>query len=214
MKKSPLILLAGICLLFSACILPRPVEDRTRFYLLEAPADDHHSGTPTTYHDPGEEGLVLGLRRIRVADYVQTPGMVVRTGEGQLRYASYHRWAESLDRGAARLLREELRRKPAITSVYFFPEAGRETVDFEVEVQLLACDAVERDDGTGGYLFRASWSVYDPDEGRLIATGDFAKRGNWQPGDYAAFARAISRAGSELGNEIAEALETLAAGEG
>ncbi len=201
--------LMGICFLLSACLLPRPVEDRTRYYLLEASGVNEFAGTEARYLDPDEAGLAIGLRRIRVADYINVPSIVVRNTDGQLRYTHYQRWAEGLDRGTARLLREVLRRDTAITSVYFFPEAGREFVDFELEVQLLACDAIEREDGSGGYFFRAYWSIFEPESGGVIATGDFVRRGDWQPGDYPAFARAISRVGTEFGNEISEVLQTL-----
>ncbi len=205
----PILGLLGIPVLLSACLLPRPVEDRTRYFLLEASGVEELTGSAARYLDPDEPGLAIGLRRVRVADYINVPSIVVRNSDGQLRYTHYQRWAEGLDRGAARLLREVLRRDAAITSVYFFPEAGREFVDFEVEVQLLACDAIERDDGSGGYFFRAYWSIFDPESGGVIATGDFVRRGDWQPGDYSAFARNISRVGTEFGNEISEALLTL-----
>ena len=201
--------LIGISFLLSACLLPRPVEDRTRYYLLEASGVDELAGSAARFMDPDDAGLVIGLRRVRVADYINVPAIVVRNTDGHLRYTHYQRWAEGLDRGTARLLREVLRRDTAIKSVYFFPEAGREFVDFEVEVQLLACDAIEREDGSGEYFFRAYWSVFEPESGGVIATGDFVRRGDWQPGDYAAFTRAISRVGTEFGNEISEALQTL-----
>ncbi len=192
--------LLWLMVFMTGCTLTRPVSDPTRFYILEAlePQPAAESREDAT----GFEGLAVGLRRVQLADYFNTPAIVVRTGENTLRYSNFNRWAEGLDRGTARILRESLRHHPAVASVLLFPEASREPVKYEVEVFLALCEAVEKPDGEGAFRFAADWKIYETERRAMVSRGEFTREGNWEPGDYAAFARSVSGACAELGRKI------------
>ncbi len=197
----------GGVVVMSACTLTRPITDPTRYYLLASVEFEEEAGRGDEH--PAGEPLSVGLRRIQVTDYFNTPAITVRTGENSLRYSEFNRWAESLDRGASRIVREQLRGDPFVGSILLFPEASREEVNYEVEIHLLACEAVEHPDGSGSYSFRAFWMIYDGVERSIESGGEFTRTGDWSRGDYAAFARSISGACSELGREIARQLREL-----
>jgi uncharacterized lipoprotein YmbA len=50
----------------------------------------------------------VGLRRVVVAPYLESPGLVLETAPGEVRAARYHEWAEPLDQGVRLYLRAEL----------------------------------------------------------------------------------------------------------
>ncbi len=51
--------------------------------------------------------LVL-IEPIILAEYLRRKGLVIQKNEYQIQISNIHRWAEELDRGTARLIREEL----------------------------------------------------------------------------------------------------------
>src|SRR5690606_1710675 len=106
--------LAGVLFLGSGCGF-RPVIDTARFYVLNL--DDYEADS----EGDSASGSVVGMARLSVARYLDSPGIAVREGANRIMYSQSHRWAESLEYGVARLLVEALQREPAVKRVVAYP---------------------------------------------------------------------------------------------
>src|SRR5690606_23086103 len=90
-------ILAGIAVwAFSGCSVLSPVKDSTQYFLLDIPEYEAVTVTPV------ENPKTVGLGRVRVARYLESPGMAVRERGHAVIYSSRHRWAEPLDASIGR----------------------------------------------------------------------------------------------------------------
>jgi uncharacterized lipoprotein YmbA len=141
--------------------------------------------------------------------------MVVRGRQGEIHYEENHRWAERLDEGVARLVREGLLSQPTVGMVYPSPFPIDEPRDFDVTVEIVRCEG--RWDPAGGATaaFAATIEIYraggdhsvilrktfSPPAAAWIAV----KQASAQP-DYGTLANLLGDEVNAMAKEIAAAL--------
>ncbi|MYM64570.1 membrane integrity-associated transporter subunit PqiC [Pseudomaricurvus sp. HS19] len=89
------LLTAALCLLLSGC-LNGPSAPATRYYLLRADT--------TTAAQPRD----LALAEVRLAAYLQQPGLVMVTDGNEILIARHHQWAEPLSQSLPLFLSRQL----------------------------------------------------------------------------------------------------------
>lgn len=173
-------------LAFAGCnILPEAQADNARYYVLESSA---------TAGAADARVVRLGLRRVEVPAYLKAKAMVVRTGNNELRYADNARWAEPLEAGITRVLRDHLAAQAAV-STYPFPAQTER--DFDVTVQIAAAEG--HDDGV---RFMATFELVRVSDAAVVARRTFtAPPARWN-GDHAQLAAQLSVAVAGLATEI------------
>lgn len=125
-----------------------PKEDPSQFYVLASPAGEQPTST---------SALVLGLGPITIPEYLKRPQMVTRATEHQVTLSEVHRWAEDLEAGFSRVLKEELQRATGARQVRIFPWPITRKVQYVVEV-----DVTRFEGGPGGSVsLWAIWRVLD-----------------------------------------------------
>ena len=151
--------LAGrlLCVLFSCalsgCSFLQPGADPTRFYVLTDPS-------PPSERVVGGESKrwKVGLRPVEVPAYLQGKAMVVRSGTNEIQFADFDRWAEPLDQGISRVIKEMLSGAPNVETVTSNSHGG-DTLDYEVAIRLLACEGLRIKKGAGTIRFAMTWEV-------------------------------------------------------
>ena len=111
-------------------VIPTSPPDATRYYVLTTtPAHPAAAtaGAPTR----------VSLRSIDVPSFLHGKAMQVRQAGNEIHYAEEARWAESLEAGLSRVLREDLEGRGGIAHVVSSPG---EDHDFEIAVRLLRCE--------------------------------------------------------------------------
>jgi len=87
----------------SSCSFLQPNADPTKFYVLTTP------NAPSQSTNAGQFARwKIGLRSIEMPAYLQTKLMVVRTGTNEIHFVEFDRWAEPLDEGISRVMKEAL----------------------------------------------------------------------------------------------------------
>jgi len=195
------VLLLGALAAFAldGCALLRPHADPTRFYVLTAP-----SAPP----EPAAEGEFkrwrVGLRLVEVPTYLRTKFMVVRTGTNEIHFADFDRWAEPLDQGISRVLKETLGSARNVENVALNSH-GDDSLDYEVTIQILACHGMRVPKGQSSIRFAATWAV------RAIGTnspaikhgGFTADAADWDGNNYSQLATQLSVAVAAAGKALA-----------
>lgn len=180
-----------------------PVVDATQFYVLNT-ADYRPASTVGA-----GEGAVLGLARVQIARYLDTPGMAIRERRNRMTYSQTHRWAESLEYGVARMLAETLRQEPAVAHVVTYPAQLRPLPDYELHVALLRAEGVIGPSGARA-VFQASWELRAGRDDEVVASGQVREEDlSWNGEDYEQLAASISEGTVALSRQVAEAVEGL-----
>ena len=84
----------GMGLALAGCVrLLEPRQSDIQYYVLGTP-----DANIETMQQHDTTHIALGLRRVRIADYLDSPALVTRRGAHAIRFAEFHRWGEDLDR--------------------------------------------------------------------------------------------------------------------
>lgn len=189
----------------AGCNLPTAQPDPTRFYLLSAPGAAPAAATVAD----GVRAATLGLCRIELPAYLRSPAVVLRPGGTEVVRVRDARWAEPLEQGLARLLRETLLTQPGVRAVVAYPAPQAALPQYEVSVRVLACEGVAGPEGRRA-RFAAAWEIRATAAGAgaaPVATGVFeSATAEWPEGGYAALTAKLGEAVAALGRELAAAL--------
>jgi uncharacterized lipoprotein YmbA len=189
---------AAALLALTGCnLIPPSTPDATRYYVLTT--------TPAKPAAAPAEGphWRISLRTIEVPSFLRGKAMQVRSGGNEIHYAEEARWAESLEFGLGRVLRESLEGRGEIAHVV--ANAG-EDPDFDVAVRVLRCEG-DRDAKVA--RFSAVVEVYAPRLGaELRARDTFVIEVPGWDGNYGQLAAKLSQAVDGLAGNIVTLLGT------
>jgi len=151
--RSGLISLLALSAVLTGCnVIPAAQTDPTKFYILSASA-----GQPTEAAPAGAQKKVrLGIRTIEVATYLKSPEIVVRSGSNEVRMQDYARWAEPIQAGVTRLLREQLAGGANVARVDLQPFPLDQPRDYDVAITILHCEGATGGAEGRGARFEAS----------------------------------------------------------
>jgi uncharacterized lipoprotein YmbA len=179
---------------FACSILPRP--EQTRFYVL--------SVVPHTVDPPAAARPRVGLGPITLPTYLDRPQLVTRMRSSELFLSETERWAEPLEDGFARVLREDLEGVlgPHSVVLHPWPVDAPPALALSVDVERF-----ERLAGQTVALW-ARWTLRDETTGRVLATGErwFTEGPKDESTEAAvlALSRTIGALAVELGHAIDE----------
>lgn len=183
----------ALCGLLLACGGPAP--QRT-LYLLRGPVNAQHGRL--------EAPRAIGLGPLRVASYLDQPGLVIETEGRQVQPARLHNWAEPLDEGLRHLLGAELAR--ALGYPLLGDSMPRSAWDYAVDVQ------VERLHGTmGGEAVLGARYRITPATGAAAEFG-FTQTAALPSEGYAGLVDAEAALVASLADAIARSLQELGSG--
>ncbi len=180
--------------LAGGCAWQRPKADPTEFFVLQA--------RPDAPRATGRRAVVE-LADIDVPAYLQNPRMAVRSGETEVSFDEFKRWAEPLSRGVARVITEDL---AGVADVRPAPVANP-APDLRLTVRLSSFEGRLDAGGAGSILVAASWELKNR-EGSLKRGRFTASPAAWDGKDYSRLAALQSDALSALCEELRRALVT------
>jgi uncharacterized lipoprotein YmbA len=195
-------LVAALSLL-TACSIPLPTAqpDTTRYYLLSSAAV-----RPGAKAETASKPSVLGVRNVEIPSYLRNKSFAIRSHANEVTFLDLVRWGEPLDQGIARVLVENLQALPNVARVSTQPFRADERRDFDLLVQVSACEGVA--DGT--VQVSATWRIAVPTAAaNTVAEGRFTAAGlRWDGHDYGQLAAKLSEALAGLSHDIGVALPT------
>jgi uncharacterized lipoprotein YmbA len=182
-------------LLLSGCA-GKAIPER-ELYLLRADAPNQFSEARTHAN--------IGLGAVRVASYIDQPGLVMETATGSMNAARYNEWAEPLRESLRTLLANEI---AAAAGQPVRPRSYGET-NWKRHTRRLIDISIEQLHGTadGDALLVAYWAVIDPEERTILSEHQFSDRQPLTVSGYPALVEAQKRLLSDLASEIAGSLD-------
>ena len=158
------------------------------------PAQQHYvlgGGLPrqseATTSDP--PGLTIGVRRLQIAPYLETPFILVRRGPNQIGFSEFHRWGETPSAGINRAVAGYLRERASLRAIDVAPWPAGERYDYVIQLHVLRFEGVSQGEppaGVGGVVMLATWEIIRQLDGAVLERGttDYRENG-WTVGDYA-----------------------------
>jgi uncharacterized lipoprotein YmbA len=207
--------LAGL-LLLTGCVRllepPRPSD--ISYYLLDSSADRDTALADTT-------GLRVGLRRPRLASYLDAARIVTRQGPNTIRFSDAHRWGEDLDQALNRAVALNLERQAGIQRAETVPWPEGVSFDYVVQLRVLRFEGAgppppgpEADDDApvpeGHSEMVVQWTILGPDGDQVRAQGTTRHReSGWPVTDYADLAAKLDTSLVVLAGELGDRLRAL-----
>ncbi len=198
-RFTPFFLLVAVaCLLTTSCNLPQPAADNTRYYVLVA--------RPEPTEATAAQHWKISLAPIEVPLFLRSKPMAVRVASNEVRYIDEARWAEPLDAGIMRVIREQLEAMPSITQIATASDIAGVAPDYQVVVRVLRCEG-DTTAKEGRARFLASVEVHSTKGDRLARDTLHSEVGGWDGKDYDALARKLSEAVRDLASRVPALLE-------
>jgi uncharacterized lipoprotein YmbA len=176
----------------AACSLPQAQPDLTRYFLLNEVT--HEAAVAEVVGEPPR----IVLRPVIVPEYLRGRIMQVRVGDNELRFIDEARWAEPLEAGLTRVLREDLAQRPSRVRVV---ARGGDEHEFDVAVNLRRCEGVLP---AGLARLAARIEIFSMGVNpELVAQEDFTLDvPGWDGSDYGELAKKLSQAADALTERI------------
>lgn len=158
-------------------------------------------------------GIRIGIRQLKMAEYLDRPLMVVRLGSNEIYYSEFNRWGGSLSSGVKRAVVGYMTTIAPFGGVDIAPWDLREKHDYLIQIHLLRMEGVVPENNAGLYgeaQLHALWEVISPEEGTVLVRGetDFAADG-WQIDDYGGLADRLDSGLWQLSRDLVSAIAEL-----
>jgi uncharacterized lipoprotein YmbA len=181
-------------------VIPEATADPTRYYVLTGPA-------PVAANPAGK--YIIGLRPVELPGYLRNHrDIVVRDGLNEIRFQDYARWAEPLEVGLHRSLKERLLATETVGVVTGYPFSADVRRDYDVIVRILRCEGAMTGEKKPVARFEAMYEIVAAGvNGQLVVRRTFAAPDlAWDGRDFSALARLLSEGVEKLSVDIAENL--------
>jgi uncharacterized lipoprotein YmbA len=132
---------------------------------------------------------LVGLRPIRMADYLATPFIVIRRGEHQIEFSQHHRWGEDLGRAITRNLSAHLAYAVAPRAVEAAPWPSGTAPEFLLQLHILRFEGVvgaEPGPDVGTVHLVARWEIERAEDGGVWRGNTEVRKPGWVVGDFEA----------------------------
>ncbi|HZW50467.1 MAG TPA: PqiC family protein, partial [Rudaea sp.] len=185
---------AWVLLALAACASPSP---RTEFYTLdtEAPA-----GRGATSAAPDQPAVKVSVWQVSVPEMVDRSELVLRTAPNRVQISDFHRWAEPLRFGIARVLADDLALRLGSGFMVVVGQPAGIQPDVRVSFDVQKFEAVPGE----GVAVEALWNIRpargEARSGRSMVSEREPSR------DYAALVAAYSRALAQVAREVSVAV--------
>lgn len=151
------------------------------------------------------DGVAVGLGPLRLPSYLDQASIARRTGESEIRYEKFHRWAGPLDAELVRVMGANLGALLQTDRVVLYPSGAPFALSYQVTVDFDRFEAGPDDAVT----LSARWAILPGDGGEALASGRTELVQPARSGKASDLAAAHSAAAGALSRAITERLRAL-----
>ena len=206
-RGAALALAAAGLMTVSGCFSLARTESPTRHYLLGASQVQEVVAPRAAL-----SGLAIGVRRLRLAAYLEPEFVAVRRGDHEIDFSEYHRWGEPLGAGINRATIEHLGRRGSFRAIDVAPWPAREAYDYVLQLHVDRFEGVASADvpRQGSIHMLVRWELLRQADGVVLARGTTEHHEpEWAVGDYESLVHELDVGLVALARDLAVSLESL-----
>ncbi|MBX2823051.1 MAG: PqiC family protein [Rhodothermaceae bacterium] len=201
------------------CVNLKPPESTARFYVLGA---REHTETPSASSLVKEDsGISVGLRRLRLAAYLDTPYIVLRHGTNEVSFSENHRWGEDLEKAINRTIQTHLNSHASIRRIDAAPWPINTTHDYLLQIHVLQFEGqtdallaeempIALEDQDVQVHLVANWQIIDPNTNDVIHQEKTdVLLGGWNTDIYSNLVSGLDHTLKAMASDIAATLEAI-----
>lgn len=163
------------------------------------------------------DGLSVGLRRLRLAEHLETHFIILRSRSHQVRFSDHHRWAGELHRDINRAMASYLADHARFGRVDVAPWPPHAQHDYLIQINVQRFEGLTPEAGaeSGEAHLLADWEVVRSTDREVVARGTTEHRqAGWATNDYTALVSMLDEGLRVMTSDIVDELEEVASGEG
>lgn len=158
-------------------------------------------------------GLTIGVRRLQLAAYLESPFVLVRRGPNQIDFSEFQRWGETLSGGINRAVVGYLGSGASFRGIDVAPWPAGERYDYVIQLHVLRFEGLASEELAaveGEARVLATWEIIRQLDGAVLRRGttDYRESG-WTVGDYAGLVTLLDAGLHVLTDQILGTLEDL-----
>lgn len=150
--------------------------------------------------------VIVGVGPVTLPEYLNRPQIVTRRSDNTVEFAQFDRWAESLDRGMARIIAKNFSLLLPTANVEIFPWNSVIPIRYQVMMKVIQLDCKLDSD----VVLLVQWSILDAQEKKILLAKRSEYRKPIETHNYPGLVQAISSIMDSVSREIAQALTQLA----
>jgi uncharacterized lipoprotein YmbA len=158
-------------------------------------------------------GVTVGVRRLQLASYLESPFIVIRRGGQEIQFSEFHRWGEPLGGGINDAVAAYLAAGAPFGTVDVAPWPLHEQYHYVVQLHILRFEGVapvERSALEGEAHMLATWEIIQQRDGAVLARGTTEHRGTgWTVGDHAGLVGMLDLGLHALSADLVDRLASL-----
>lgn len=186
-------LIFSFVLVLSGCA---GTSETARFYILSPIPTAERSAPIDVY---------VNVSMVDLADYLDRPQIVTRTGTNEISFSEFERWAEPLNDAIPRLVAENLSLLLGTPKIATLPWQSSVAPDYTVFFQVIRFDGIPGEEVVLHYLY----AIVDKEEEVVFKAKRSMQREPTAGPGYEAMVSAGSRAVAAMSREIAEAIRSI-----
>ena len=125
------LVLPVLCITFTSCINLEPIDDNTRFYIID-PTPNEGPAIEKTQNNP-----YIYFQQIPLPAFLSSSKLAIRHSSTELRFVEEHRWAEPLDDSLLRAMVSHIRKGlPKTWNITHFPNRKTDKEGLEIQIQV------------------------------------------------------------------------------
>ncbi len=196
---------ASILVTFSLAILSGCVGTsvQPRFYILSTLSTfSTNQGSAEATQAVSRGDLVIGIGPVILPAYLKRHQIVTRIDSNRLMLNEFHRWAEPLEEGIPRLLREYMSSCEPVSQIVSYPWSKSIKLDYQVRIEILRMDGVLG----GNVVLDARWTILDHTK-KVLFSQKALFSDQTEDSGFSAYVVAQSRLVAELSDKICSSLK-------
>lgn len=158
--------------------------------------------------------LTIALRRLQIAEYLQTPFIVVRRGQHMITFSESNRWGERLREGITRTMAANLAVRAPLRGVDTVPWPTGASHDYLIQLHVLLFEGAAPADplsSDGEARVSVGWEILGPRDGSVLSRGITDFREDWAVGEYGSLVALLDTGLGVLADDLVNAIVDLAA---
>ena len=160
------------------------------------------------------DDLTVALRQLQIAEYLQTPFIVVRREQHMITFSESNRWGERLREGITRTMAANLAVRAPFRGVDTVPWPTGARYDYLIQLHVLLFEGAAPEDSLssdGEARVTVSWEILGPRDGSVLSRGITDFREDWTVGEYGVLVALLDTGLGVLADDLVNAMVDLAA---